>query len=573
MTGTSKVTSISTFRLGMNTRLPDYKLKQTEPPYGVFMREIVNADISEAGSLKLRRGYTKALDATVAGSMWADDAQAYFASGTTLFALTDVAGVLTPAAVTGATLAAAAPVSFASAPSGGAYWTDGVSLGYVLAGVSVPVAPPTPTVLPVVTATVGTLDAGIYSIAFTYVDADGRESPASQTQVVALPANSGLTFTLSAAPAAAFLRCYVSLPNGVAMYRAITFASAVAATLTTMNNVGSECKTVGLANLPAGRFVRYNNGRLMVASGAFLFYSLPYSPLYDPRAGFIPLPAPISVIECLSNEGIYLVADQTYWLNGDLDATKLISISSTTGVMGSGCAMPDTNDVAWMSSRGVTYGSSAGKVSLLQDDKVAVTMSTSGASGFVERDGSKQIVTVALGTAVAVQASGSSYSSAEFADTSVPFDAWVVKVEGGASRRYANYQFTSFAKIAGRYYGTKPDGVYLLEGATDAGAPINFSLSPGRQDWNSPMRKRMESAYVSCSSTGPMKLTVTDDVGNAFTYTTRRYDETIMKQRLDIGRGLDGNFMNFTFTNDGGCAFEMTGYELSAVETTRRIAG
>jgi hypothetical protein len=74
-------------------------------------------------------------------------------------------------------------------------------------------------------------------------------------------------------------------------------------------------------------------------------------------------------------------------------------------------------------------------------------------------------------------------------------------------------------------------------------------------------------------STETMRLAITDDRGNTYEYDTRRKDPEVKQQRFDVGRGLNGVFMDFLFTNVDGGQFEISGYELVAAETTRRLAG
>jgi hypothetical protein len=78
---------------------------------------------------------------------------------------------------------------------------------------------------------------------------------------------------------------------------------------------------------------------------------------------------------------------------------------------------------------------------------------------------------------------------------------------------------------------------------------------------------------MTVGSTELMQLTITDDRGNAWTYDTRRKDPEVKQQRLDVGRGLTGVFMDFVITNVDGGQFELAGYELLAAEVTRRLAG
>jgi hypothetical protein len=148
---------------------------------------------------------------------------------------------------------------------------------------------------------------------------------------------------------------------------------------------------------------------------------------------------------------------------------------------------------------------------------------------------------------------------------------WVVNVETGASARYENFNFNSYAKIGGTYYGVRSDGIYELDGDTDAGTPITANVNMGRMDFGSKMLKRLESAYMSVSSYGTMQLRVTDDKGNAYTYDARRSDTAMQQQRIDVGRGLKANYMQFEIINDAGADFELAGAELMSVDSSRRI--
>ena len=47
----------------------------------------------------------------------------------------------------------------------------------------------------------------------------------------------------------------------------------------------------------------------------------------------------------------------------------------------------------------------------------------------------------------------------------------------------------SFVEIDGKYYGASSDGLYLLEGSDDAGAPIDASFGFGQLDFGTPQVK------------------------------------------------------------------------------------
>lgn len=570
MKPTIKTSTITSFLLGMNTRLADFKLRTKE---GMFMRDIANCDITQGGALKRRAGRTLALAGNIT-SMWSDDSQAYCASGTGLFTLTVVASVLNAAVVTGAAVASGAPVSFAPSPLGGAFWTDGTSLANVAAGASTPLAPPRPTVQPDVTVgTGGALEAGRYGYCFTQIDNLGRESSATPLVQIEVAEGASISFNLTANPPAGYaVRTYLSMPNGMEVYQASTHWTSGGSTVTTTDVLGAACTTLGLANLPAGRFVRYNFGRVIVASGSMLYFSRPFAPgLYDPTTDFIPLPATITVVEVIDGEGMFVVADKTYWIAGDPGAAKLTSVSPLTAMLGSGCSRPENEDCYWMSPRGFVIGKSNGTVQMPQEANVSINATVSAACMHRTRDGRSELIGSLYGAATELSTEGSSYTSAAAPSTAAAGETWVLDLDSNSSRRYTNYDLTSYARIGGNYYGANASGVFLLDGDTDAGTDIAAWFDPGRQDFNSTLRKRMEAAYITAGSPKPMKVTITDDAGNAYDYETRRADPEVKQQRFDVGRGLDGVYLGFKFANTEGAQFEIAGYELMAVETTRRL--
>lgn len=148
--------------------------------------------------------------------------------------------------------------------------------------------------------------------------------------------------------------------------------------------------------------------------------------------------------------------------------------------------------------------------------------------------------------------------------------AWVLNWDSAATTRYENYDFTSFAKIGDRYYGVKSDGIYVLEGDDDEGFKIRASASFGKLDFGTPNKKRVPHAYVGVSSGGTMYLRVTAN-GQTFTYAARRADADMRTQRIDLGKGLMANYLEFEIYNHDGCDFELNSVDFAYVELTRRI--
>lgn len=148
-------------------------------------------------------------------------------------------------------------------------------------------------------------------------------------------------------------------------------------------------------------------------------------------------------------------------------------------------------------------------------------------------------------------------------------EAWAVNTASSASTRYDSYGFNSFASFGGKHYGAKADGVYLLEGANDAGEPIASGVSLGQHDFGTQALKHISAVHVGVSSTGALFLKVGDGV-NSYTYRARRTDPRMKVQRFDTGRGLRANYFTFDLTSDKD-AFELDSVQFEVLASQRRI--
>jgi hypothetical protein len=160
-------------------------------------------------------------------------------------------------------------------------------------------------------------------------------------------------------------------------------------------------------------------------------------------------------------------------------------------------------------------------------------------------------------------------------DASVPFtpvgaEVWVMNMANNATSTYEDFNFNSFGSFNGRGYGLRKDGLYLLEGDTDAGSPIRASVSYGKQDFNSKARKHLERAYVGVSSKGTMYLKVTAN-GTEYIYAARTSSTELKQQRFDVGRGLQATYFTFELFNKNGGDFEIDNVSFFAIDFTRRV--
>ena len=149
-------------------------------------------------------------------------------------------------------------------------------------------------------------------------------------------------------------------------------------------------------------------------------------------------------------------------------------------------------------------------------------------------------------------------------------DVWVTNLTTSGSTRYEGFEFNSFAKIGHDYYGCRADGVYLLDGPTDAGEAIRAMVSFGKQDFGTSLRKRITHAYAGVSGEGRLFLKITAD-GQDYTYAARGSSDRLQQQRFDTGKGLCVSWLDLELYNADGEDFELASVEFVILPTSRRI--
>lgn len=356
---------------GVNNRKQRHALRdEATKTNALLSAENVVVDIT--GRLQRRAGYTRETVLTSGDSLWCDGANMYYRNNGSLYrdgvVLESVAGRCT----------------YDMFPGGGVVYSDGASLRYIdSSGVTSRLAPSQPAEIEV-SATTGDLQAGVYLVAATGVDANGVEGPATAVYELELASTGGISITLPAlATGTATHNVYVSGPNGEVpalhgstdegTYTITTYAQYRALT------------TAGMLNMPPGSIARVFNGRLLVTVGRVLYVSEAYNyGVYDPSIGFFVFPKSITIVAPVEN-GVYVAADKTYWLSGtDIRASELVEVLPYGAVAGSDALSDTRKEAAWMSRKGVVVGSKDGTVINLQDRDLAINESgTRGATIYI----------------------------------------------------------------------------------------------------------------------------------------------------------------------------------------------
>jgi hypothetical protein len=156
------------------------------------------------------------------------------------------------------------------------------------------------------------------------------------------------------------------------------------------------------------------------------------------------------------------------------------------------------------------------------------------------------------------------------------FTGWVMNTEGEKPlSEYTGYNFNSFCRVGDRFYGAGDDGLYLLEGDTDNGEPIDAAIRTMMIDFGSPVQKRVRNAYLGYTASGKLLLRVrTVDQGqmNEQWYEAQELPaQAPREQMVRLGRGLRSRYWQFELVNIDGADFEIDTLELHPVYLNRRV--
>lgn len=382
---------------GLNNRLPSADLHVGEDDSD-WLSRADNVDITNAGTIVRRDGYVKAMEGTACHSLWSNGQLAFVVSGSTLYRLHAAAHGLEKEAIK-TDMLPMARVSFAEL-NGTVFFSDGHTIHRILGGVVQPVWAEEPNWRPAVeVGNTGGLPAALYQILLTQVNAAGEESPATFPVTVEIAGQSSLQQSLPASGAititpavAGHYRIYATPPNGDVFYKVGESAAGEAFTRSTPVDGGARCPTLNLKTFPPCEQLSAGANRLYGSVGNALYASEPFSPgLYNPVGGYALFPAPITVLAATSG-GVYVVADQTYWLTLALD--ELREIQPFGAAFGSAINRNDADGVAWFSERGLLLGDNAGNTKLVQEPAVFTGGGEAAALVQRERNGMKTLTAV-----------------------------------------------------------------------------------------------------------------------------------------------------------------------------------
>lgn len=157
----------------------------------------------------------------------------------------------------------------------------------------------------------------------------------------------------------------------------------------------------------------------------------------------------------------------------------------------------------------------------------------------------------------------------ELSTPGADLEVHAVNMDGFGSTTYSGYPFNSFARIGDRYYGAALGGLFLLEGDTDAGAPIQAAICPGKLDFGNSQQKTVSEVFIGATSESALVLKVSGPAGS-FEYEAKGYSEELQQHRFKLGKGLKTNYLIPVFYNQDGADFEIDSLEFTVADLSRK---
>lgn len=354
-----------------------------------FVRDTVNLDPLESGSMALRPGF----DARYAGSAvrgaLAVGSHVLVADGTALL----VHDALANSTTTLATIAGAGLFAGAVLNEELFFCTENETLRYK-AGVLRPWGVPTVTAQPVPSITSGALLPGVYQLAMTLVDAYGDEGATTQAVNIAVGVGKALSVTLP--PRAGYTpRLYVSAVNGSTLYLQLEGAGTYK--VNAVDDSTSRLETMHHRAPTPGSAVVSHNGVIATADGTAVWVTNPMRPhLVDRATRFFQFPAPVNMVASAGG-GLYIGADKVYFIAGvETAEPEQTTVSEYPAVAGTAATLPDGRAV-WMTAYGIAVSAPRGTAELVSGANFVPELALSGGSGIVQNNGNQTVVTTMRG--------------------------------------------------------------------------------------------------------------------------------------------------------------------------------
>jgi hypothetical protein len=378
---------------GMDNRRSDFDVN------AAYLRSVINGDVLSSGRIRSRAGITQRVASAGAHSVANDGTALYWATANAIkralpknFA---AATLLTDARL-------ASPLSWVFLNGQGYFSNEAINGVINASGAYEPWGIVPPAAAPALSAMPG---ARTVQVTCAFVTGTGEISGAPLASSVSCGDNPAITVTAipqSTDSRVVATRLFVN--TGKEFFK----EADVPAGLTTWTllgpfGAGELLDTQFMSQPPPGQLLEQHNGAMYVAQGSTIFSSaaLRYN-LFDNTDRYYPFSQRVTMMKAVPHgpsraerPGMFVSADKTYFIEdiGDKEP-DIRAVFEYKAIEGAAIHVPNSDDVMWLSERGICRGSSGGKVENLTEDQVAMDQYTRAAMGMLEREGHRAVLAI-----------------------------------------------------------------------------------------------------------------------------------------------------------------------------------
>lgn len=146
---------------------------------------------------------------------------------------------------------------------------------------------------------------------------------------------------------------------------------------------------------------------------------------------------------------------------------------------------------------------------------------------------------------------------------------WAMNTRNQGVTEYKNYDFNSFARIGGRYFGASASGLYELDGPTDDGTSIVADIASGFAQWSGTHLGSFKAAYIATRGAADFILRIVMGDGGQVDYAVTT--ESMRSTKVHVGKGLRTRYFAFELISTGGQDFDLDTLEFIPVAAQRRV--
>lgn len=146
---------------------------------------------------------------------------------------------------------------------------------------------------------------------------------------------------------------------------------------------------------------------------------------------------------------------------------------------------------------------------------------------------------------------------------------WAINTRNNAITEYTNYNFNSFAQFGSKYIAASAEGIYELDGDTDAGLAIIAEAQSGLGRLNGTKMSGLKGAYLAARGGGRFYVKLISGDGREYVYEAVA-QPGLMMTKINVGKGLRTSYIAFNLQSEGQ-DFDLDSLEFVPMLSDRRV--